>query len=280
MKSRILLVLIILVAGMSMTSCLGRKKIDAGYDGIRVNKYGDEKGVDKISEVTGVVWYNKIKYDIYEVPTFMLDYELPDMKFTTKDMMEVTLSASIQLQNPAGHTPKLFVEYRRYFKRGDVDLNPIVRKFGRQAFSDAAGHFSAEELITRKTEFRMLADSLAKRELEDLGFEVGELFLVGDPQLPPSIVQAVNDKIKAKQVADMKEQELAQTQADVAKQIEQARGDSIQIVMVAKANALAYELKKKELNNELLQQQFIEKWNGVLPVYGEVPSLFKGVTGK
>jgi hypothetical protein len=27
----------------------------------------------------------------------------------------------------------------------------------------------------------------------------------------------------------------------------------------------------------LIQQQFIEKWDGKLPVYGQVPQLFKGI---
>jgi hypothetical protein len=36
-------------------------------------------------------------------------------------------------------------------------------------------------------------------------------------------------------------------------------------------------LKKQELNNLLIQQQFVEKWDGKLPVYGQVPELFRTI---
>jgi hypothetical protein len=45
----------------------------------------------------------------------------------------------------------------------------------------------------------------------------------------------------------------------------------------AKAEAEAYRLKQQTLTTLLIQQQFIEKWDGKLPVYGEVPQLFKGI---
>lgn len=41
---------------LSLSSCSSR--IDAGHVGIRVNLYGDNKGVDDITAVTGRVWYN------------------------------------------------------------------------------------------------------------------------------------------------------------------------------------------------------------------------------
>ena len=39
------------------TSCYTR--VDAGHEGIKVNLYGDNKGVDDVELVTGAVWYLK-----------------------------------------------------------------------------------------------------------------------------------------------------------------------------------------------------------------------------
>ena len=39
-----------------LTSC-GYERIDAGHEGIKVNLYGDRKGVDDVELVTGAVWY-------------------------------------------------------------------------------------------------------------------------------------------------------------------------------------------------------------------------------
>lgn len=44
----------LLFAAMSLTSC--SERIDAGSEGILVNLYGSDKGVDDVSLVTGRVW--------------------------------------------------------------------------------------------------------------------------------------------------------------------------------------------------------------------------------
>ena len=46
----------LLAATVSLTSC--SERIDAGSEGILVNLYGSDKGVDDVSLVTGRVWYN------------------------------------------------------------------------------------------------------------------------------------------------------------------------------------------------------------------------------
>ncbi len=47
------------------------ERIDAGHVGVKVNLYGDNKGVSDVTEVTGMVFYNPITHSIYEFPTFI-----------------------------------------------------------------------------------------------------------------------------------------------------------------------------------------------------------------
>ena len=42
------------------------ERIDAGHVGVKVNLYGDNKGVSDVVEVTGMVFYNPITHNIYE----------------------------------------------------------------------------------------------------------------------------------------------------------------------------------------------------------------------
>lgn len=51
----IIKILGVLTLVLSLFSC-GYEKIDAGYEGIKVNLYGNDKGVDDITLVTGAVW--------------------------------------------------------------------------------------------------------------------------------------------------------------------------------------------------------------------------------
>lgn len=43
------------------------------------------------------------------------------------------------------------------------------------------------------------------------------------------------------------------------------------------AEAQANELKQRSLTPLLIQQQFIEKWDGKTPLYGSSPTFFKNV---
>ena len=47
------------------------ERIDAGHVGVKVNLYGDNKGVSDVTEVTGMVFFNPLTHNIYEFPTFV-----------------------------------------------------------------------------------------------------------------------------------------------------------------------------------------------------------------
>jgi len=281
MKKNFKLLLLVLGAVLMLgTTGCGFERIDAGFEGIQVNKYGDEKGVDQIVQVTGAVWYNKIREDIYEVPIFMQDYNYKDMEFKTADMMTTTVSAGVQVRLPEGQTPALFVKYRSYFDKGTVDLDQVIYKHVRKAFSAAVGQYDAEELITKKTEFARTADSLVKQTLADLNFIVEGVFLLGDPTLPEAIQKQVNFKIEADQIAQMKESELRQATADAAKVVAKATGDADAAVIQAKADAEVYLLQTRNLSQAILQKMYIEKWNGDYGtgnVYGAGTNIMKNL---
>lgn len=44
------------IAIFVVTTIVSCERIDAGHEGILVNLYGDNKGVDNVSLCTGVVW--------------------------------------------------------------------------------------------------------------------------------------------------------------------------------------------------------------------------------
>jgi flavin-binding protein dodecin len=83
-------------------------------------------------------------------------------------------------------------------------------------------------------------------------------------QYPESITQAINAKNAAIQKAQQAENELKVVEANARKMIVQAE-----------AEARANELKQRTLSPLLIQQQFIEKWDGKTPLYGNSPVFFK-----
>ena len=63
------------------------------------------------------------------------------------------------------------------------------------------------------------------------------------------------------------ENELKVAQAEAAKLIAKAEGER-------RSN----ELKNQTLTPLLIQQEMIAKWDGKLPIYGQVPELFRTIT--
>jgi len=94
---------------------------------------------------------------------------------------------------------------------------------------------------------------------------------------PKTFVDAINAKNNAVQQALKAENDVKTAEANAKIKVATAEGNAKAMLTNAKAESEAYRLKQQTLTTLLIQQQFIEKWDGKLPVYGEVPQLFKGI---
>ena len=87
------------------------ERIDAGHVGVKVNLYGDNKGVDDVVEVTGMVFFNPITHNIYEFPTFIQHKEYTgDNSFVvnSKDGSEFHVSPIINYSVKREKVPAIF----------------------------------------------------------------------------------------------------------------------------------------------------------------------------
>lgn len=71
-----------LMLSLSFTSC---ERIDAGCEGILVNLYGSERGVDDVSMVTGRVFYNPATQEVFKYVKDACRIEIN--KFTTDQIV-------------------------------------------------------------------------------------------------------------------------------------------------------------------------------------------------
>ena len=81
------------------------------------------------------------------------------------------------------------------------------------------------------------------------------------------MVEAINAKNKA-----------VQDQLRVENEVKVAEAEAKKLVVAAEAEKQAYTLRMQSLTPLLVQQQMIQKWDGKLPVYGTVPTLFRDIT--
>lgn len=268
---------------LSLLFCFER--IDAGHEGIRVNLYGNNKGVDNVTAVTGMVWYNPLTTMIFEVPTYVQNAVYTrhstqtsganeEFRVTTKNGLVVGFDVSINYFTPAESVVNIFTKYRKPVKQLE---KTIVKNYLRDAFNSTAAKYTASQLYERRNEFQQESEDAIKEMLAPEGFIIEQVVLLNELRLPQSVVNNIESKVNATQMALRKQEELAQAEADAQKIRAKAQGEADALRIQADAEKYAFEQKQQALTKLLVQQQMIEKWDGKLPVYGEVPELFKTI---
>lgn len=260
MKSKLILGLLSLFMVFSMTSCM--EKVDAGCEGIKVNKYGSDKGVDGAVLVTGTIWYNPWTTDIYEYPTFVQTIDYKPFTINAQDGSEFVVDPTVSLKVIDGKSPQIFKKYRK--ELADV-VNTTIYNYVKDAYRVQLNSFSTDYIISHRDSIEKATERYLSKALLNEGFELGPVS--SGLKYPQSIVDAVNAKNKAVQDAQKVQNELAVVKAEAEK-----------VLVKAKAEKEANELRSQALTPQVLEQMWIEKWDGKLPVYGQVPTIFKDIS--
>lgn len=252
-------IMVIAAIAMMAMSCT---RINAGYEGIKVNLYGDKKGVDDVTLVTGMVWYNPITTEVYEYPTFVQTVDYEPFTINARDGSEFTVDPTISLKVIDGTSPDIFKKYR---KPVEEIINTTLYNYTKDAFRVQLNKFTTDEIVSMRDEVETAIEGQLRKELLKENFELEQL--TSGLKYPKSIVEAVNAKNRAVQESQRVQNELAIVKAEAEK-----------VLVKAEAEKKANELRTQGLTPQILEQMWIEKWNGVLPVYGTVPTLFKDIT--
>lgn len=252
----------------------GCAKVEPGWAGIKVNQYGDQKGVEDFPIQTGRVWFNPFTQDVYQYPTF-----LQNVVWTKDDVEGSRADESITFNSTEGSVvnadialsyalerekvPSLFVEFRKDAKNlTDVYMRsqvrnsfqrvastmPIVRIFG-------AGK---QELLDR-----VKAD--VEEELAHRGFRFDMISFVGALRVDDRVLESINATIQATQRAIESENKVRQIEAEKLQTIISSEADAQSILNVANAEAEANRIIAESLSPQLLQWRALEVWDGILP---------------
>jgi regulator of protease activity HflC (stomatin/prohibitin superfamily) len=251
------------------------ERIDAGHVGVKVNLYGDNKGVSDVTEVTGMVFYNPITHNIYEFPTFIQHKEYTgDNSFivNSKDGSEFHVSPIINYSVQRDKVPSIFAKYRR-------SLEQIEEGFLKTAVFDAfrlaTNKYTADELIGNRQQFEVEVRKILEGQLLREGFVVNQF--TSNLLYPETFKKAIEAKNNAVQGALMAENKVKQAEAEAKIKVATAEGNAQAMLTSAKAEAEANRMKQQTLTPMLLQLEWVNKWDGKLPVYGQAPMLYKPV---
>ena len=251
------------------------ERIDAGHVGVKVNLYGDNKGVSDVTEVTGMVFYNQITHSIYEFPTFIQHKEYTgenSFVVNSKDGSEFHVSPIINYSVKREKVPAIFAKYRR-------SLDQIEEGFLKtsvfDAFRLATNVYTADELISNRQKFEIEVRRILEGQLLAEGFVVNQF--TSNLVYPETFKTAIEAKNNAVQSALMAENKVKQAEAEAKIKVATAEGNAQALLTSAKAEAEANRMKQQTLTPLLIQLEYVQKWDGKLPVYGTVPQMFKNI---
>lgn len=271
----------ILAVAVSMLAGSGCTRIGPGHVGIEVDLAGSQRGVQDFTLKTGWVFYNPASTDVKEYPTYVQTAvwtKSPhegkpvneEITFTTGDQMKVDADISLAYHLVAEKVPAFYVKFRS----DDLDqfTHGFLRNLAREKFDNIAGKYKIEDIMGDNAQFLADTRKVLQESLDPQGVILDQFGFIGAPRPPPSVVDAINEKVKAVQQAIMVENQLRSSKAEAQKRIAAAEGEArSNQVLTSSLSPTLLEWRRLEL-----QGQAISKWNGNLPTYsggGAIPFL-------
>ena len=283
--------------------------VPAGYKGVKVYLLGRKNGSElSVLDVGRYAVGPNTK--IYLFPIFQQDFTwghdngepnvTPHDPFTfqSKEGINVSVNLGISFHIIPDSVKNVFLKWRK-------DINYIANVYFDDLLHDALIHvasgMSIEQIYgTHKKDLLIKVDSIVEHQVRPYGIVVDRIFYTGDLKLPDIIVKAINSKMEATQIAQQRENELREVEAEANKKISQAKGEaeskmikeknqneinllqattqakilevqtkaqSQATVIQAQADADANKLIQAAITDKLIEIKRVEKWDGHLPTY-------------
>ena len=172
----------------------------------------------------------------------------------SKDLQEVYLNVAINYNVNRTTAQKLYKEVGVNY--ASIIISPSLL----ESVKSITAQYTAEELITKRTEVSDKMEELLKSKIETRGFNVID-FNITDLNFSDVYNQAIENKQVAEQEAKQAQYELEKAKIENERKIAEAQANA-QVMQAQNSSITENALRLKELE---VQQQFIEKWNGTLP---------------
>lgn len=242
MKNVLLSLAGILIAVLLVTVLSSFEVINPGERGVRVTlgQVSDEVLIEGLYLQLPFV-QKIVKID---VKTQKAEYE---SNSASKDLQSVRSVVAMNFNLEPMSVGKLYKE---------IGLNyefKIIKPALEEAVKSATAQFTAEELITKRSQVKDNITSAVSERLGESYITVDEISIV-DFSFSPEFDKAIEQKQTAEQEALKAKWDLERVKIQAQQKIE-----------TAKAEAEALRLQKQELTPELVKLRAIEKWNGVMP---------------
>lgn len=260
----------IALVGVSLAAC---STVPAGHVGVKVYLLGGSKGVDSEELGVGRYWIG-MNEQLYIFPTYMQNYtwtKEPDstgtedesISFQTVEGMTANADVGISYQLDPTKINRIFQTYRRGV---DEITDTFLRNMVRDALVKQASTKPIEYIYgAGKAELLAAVQADVQRQTTDIGIKIDKIYWIGEIRLPDTVIASINAKNAATQMAQQRQNEVAQARAEAEKKVAEAKGEADSILLKAKSQSEANRILSQSITQELVQYRALDKWDGVLP---------------
>ena len=281
-------------------SCASCTRVDVGHVGIRIKLAGSSRGVQNSPIVSGWVAYNPLTEDIIEFPT-SIQNEIwtksphegnpndESITFASSEGVAINADVAIAYHVEASMAPRLYARFRQ------PDINALtdgyVHNLARAILNERASTMPVAQIYgVGKSQLEHDTQSLMNTRLNPDGFFVDQISFTAALRLPDNVVAAINRTIEATQNAQQAQNRVALVEAEARQAVARAEGsanaarteargaadallirtraDAENREIMATALAHANATIQASLTPQVLRAREIDRWNGVLPLYG------------
>lgn len=247
-------------AMLMLSSCT---VVDSGEIGIKFHKwsgdsdsYGGVEGTCK-----GVVWYNPFTTSIFTYPTMVQRKNYNPFTVNAKDASVFTMDPQLAYRISPDKACDIFVKYR---KPVDELEEGYIRTCIYEAYRTCANKYTSDSLMSNRANFEADVRSRLEKSLAEEGFIVEEFTSAITP--PASLTEMIDAKNRAIQASLKAENEVKEAEAKAKIAVAKARGESDALKIKGDGEAYYNRVVAASLNDLLVRQYALEKWDGKTPV--------------
>lgn len=255
-----MLLALVALTSAGFSSCT---RVDSSEVGIKFNKLSlTDQGKLDATTVTGYIVYNPITTDIYTYPTYVQRVDYKPFTVNTKDAAIFTMDPTMAYYLNRNKATDVFFKYRR-------SLKEIQEGYMRTVIYDAyrvtANAYTSDELMANRAKFENEVRVMLDSTLTNEGFVVTEFTSQIDP--PKSLRDMIDAKNAAVQAALKAENQVKEAEANAKISVAKAEGDAKAMRIKADAEAYYNRTISASLSDRIVQEDFLEKWDGKMPQY-------------
>lgn len=213
-------------------------------------KYSALHGTSKDTLKEGVHFVTPFVDKIYKIDTTVQERTDDGVSVQTKDAQWAKMQLNVKYEVSKSNAFKVYKQY----KTMDALKDNIIGNYAQNAMNEVCSNYNIIDLLGEKrNEIINKASEILKQNLEKEGVTL-KMLTIKDLDAGKKIEKAISDEAVAKKQVETAKQKQEKARTEAATKLIEAEGE-------ANANAV----KTKALTPEVLQEQWINKWDGKLP---------------